>query len=278
MSQRYMQKKHLRTGRNKFKEGNNPHLIKGSQYQHTNHPLRRSASLPSNQFSCLIKNMRSSNRSRSMSDLIIYDNEDPLLNAKSEISLKTIAIRSTGYNIVAPSQQQLRIQRDIINQNMRMMAHRTSVDTSLSSRSFGGQSSQSNSPKENQMFDVVRVPIVGYEVMEERARFTIFKLRIENKATNTNWLVLRRYTDFMRLYGKLKTQFPKSELPNFPRKKWFGNNFSSAFLDNRIQGLQTFINQIINNETLKCSAVIREFFCLDEAPAYSESMEECRVS
>lgn len=33
----------------------------------------------------------------------------------------------------------------------------------------------------------------------------------------------------------------------------------------------------MGNETLKSSQIVRDFFCLDEPPPYSESMEECRA-
>lgn len=124
---------------------------------------------------------------------------------------------------------------------------------------------------------ILRIPIIGYEVMEERARFTVYKLRVENPHTNDCWLVLRRYTDFVRLNTKLKQAFPHLVL-NLPRKKIFGDNFNAVFLDNRIQGLQMFVNSIMSKEELRKCQLVREFFCLDEPPSYSESMEECRVS
>uniref|UniRef100_A0A1A9VX78 PX domain-containing protein n=1 Tax=Glossina austeni TaxID=7395 RepID=A0A1A9VX78_GLOAU len=123
---------------------------------------------------------------------------------------------------------------------------------------------------------VLHIPIIGYEVMEERARFTVYKLRVENPHSNDCWLVLRRYTDFVRLNNKLKQIFPHITL-NLPRKKVFGDNFNPMFLDNRVQGLQMFVNTIMNNEELRKSQFVREFFCLDEPPTYSESMEECRA-
>ncbi|KAH8297442.1 hypothetical protein KR044_011861 [Drosophila immigrans] len=122
----------------------------------------------------------------------------------------------------------------------------------------------------------LRVPIIGYEVMEERARFTVYKLRVENPDTNDCWLVMRRYTDFVRLNGKLKQAFPHLNLL-LPRKKLFGDNFNAVFLDNRVQGLQMFVNSIMMKEQLRKSKLVREFFCLDEPPSYSESMEECRA-
>lgn len=105
----------------------------------------------------------------------------------------------------------------------------------------------------------------------------MYKLRIENPFTNDCWLVLRRYTDFQRLNNKLKTTFPHLPPLQLPRKKLFGDNFSSLFLSNRVQGLQLFINTIMANETYRNSQAVRDFFCLDEPPTYSESIEECRA-
>lgn len=105
----------------------------------------------------------------------------------------------------------------------------------------------------------------------------VYKLRVENPFRNDCWLVLRRYTDFVRLNNKLKSMIPTLAL-TLPRKKIFGDNFGTGFLDNRVQGLQLFVNSIMGNDRLKHLQVVKDFFCLDEPPTYSESMEECRVS
>jgi sorting nexin-16 len=105
----------------------------------------------------------------------------------------------------------------------------------------------------------------------------IFKLRIENYEKNNFWLVLRRFTDFTRLHTKLKILFPKVNLA-LPKKKWFGNNFSSGFIDTRIAGLQTFINTILGSMEMRSCAAVREFFCLDDPPTYSDfESQECKA-
>lgn len=104
----------------------------------------------------------------------------------------------------------------------------------------------------------------------------VYKLRVENPFSNRCWLVLRRYTDFQRLNNKLKSQYPHLPL-TLPRKKLFGDNFSSLFLSNRVQGLQLYINAIMANETLRNSQAARDFFCLDVPPTYSDNIEESRA-
>lgn len=151
-------------------------------------------------------------------------------------------------------------------------------------------------PNDNNMN--VRVPIVGYEVMEKRAKFTVncavlytclpnivhpfsfvntqvFKLRIEAPYTNDYWLVLRRYTDFVRLHNKLK---PLKSSLNLPPKKMFGDNFAAIFLDKRMTDLQQYIDEIMSNNHLNRLDCVREFFCLDEPPMNMDALSECRVS
>ncbi|XP_015416410.1 PREDICTED: sorting nexin-16 isoform X7 [Myotis davidii] len=43
--------------------------------------------------------------------------------------------------------------------------------------------------------------ILGYEVMEERAKFTVYKIQVK-KNPEESWVVFRRYTDFSRLNDK----------------------------------------------------------------------------
>ncbi|XP_026483127.1 sorting nexin-16 [Vanessa tameamea] len=112
-------------------------------------------------------------------------------------------------------------------------------------------------------FESLRIPIVGYEVMEERARFTIYKLKVEDDKRDQSWLVFRRYTDFVRLYNRIKSEQPNLLLP-LPGKRWFRDNFQPAFLEERVRGLQTFVNAILH--MLPNHSVVREFFCLDDPP------------
>lgn len=117
--------------------------------------------------------------------------------------------------------------------------------------------------EEIKKFESLQIPIVGYEVMEERAKFTIYKLKVEDDKRDQSWLVFRRYTDFVRLYSRIKNELPTIILP-LPGKRWFRDNFDTAFLEERVQGLQVFVNAILNK--LPNHPTVREFFCLDEPP------------
>lgn len=233
-----------------------------------------------------------------------------LIGAKSEVCLKTISVHNTVHSgaasagggatvrrihdtmplqgahsdrylsrsSYAESRATSTSQNSIsVNETRRRMSECSISNSNRFNRS--GPSAPSSEFGERSGFtdsSAVRIPIIGYEVMEERARFTVYKLRVENAFTNDCWLVLRRYTDFVRLNNKLKQAFPTLTL-QLPRKKIFGDNFNSVFLDNRVQGLQMFVNSIMSKEELRKFKLVREFFCLDEPPTYSESMEECRA-
>lgn len=96
--------------------------------------------------------------------------------------------------------------------------------------------------------------------------------------TGDCWFVFRRYTDFVRLLAQLKRQkVPLAHL-SLPRKKWLGDNFAPSFLEERIHGLQAFVNGILSSPILIGVSCVREFFCLDEPPVLSDTAEESRVS
>ncbi|CAB1340793.1 unnamed protein product [Coregonus sp. 'balchen'] len=83
--------------------------------------------------------------------------------------------------------------------------------------------------------------VLGYEVMEERAKLTVYKVLVR-KTQKESWVVFRRYTDFSRLNDKLKEMFPGFRLSLPPKR---------------------------------CIAV-REFLCLDDPPGPFDSLEESR--
>ncbi|KAK8391230.1 hypothetical protein O3P69_017121 [Scylla paramamosain] len=121
-----------------------------------------------------------------------------------------------------------------------------------------------------------RMPIVGYEVLEERARFTIFKIQVFHQPSGEHWFVFRRYTDFVRLNKSLRKEFPGVRFA-LPPKRWFGDNFDPVFLEDRQLGLQAFINNIIGHTVIRSKKFVRDFFCLDNPMGPHESLEESRA-
>ena len=119
-------------------------------------------------------------------------------------------------------------------------------------------------------------PIQGYEVMEARSKFTIFKMKVQHVASQQQWFVFRRYTDFARLNKKLRLSFPGLRLA-LPPKRWFGDNFDPCFLEDRMLGLQAFVTNITSHPDISQHEAVRQFFCLDEPPDPRDSLEESRL-
>lgn len=121
----------------------------------------------------------------------------------------------------------------------------------------------------------IKVPILGYEIMEQRARFTVFKINV-HRGENDSWCIFRRYTDFLRLNKKLSTLFPGCRF-SLPPKRWFGDNFDPRFLEDRLQGLQVFINNLIGHHSVFNSDPVKQFFCFDAPPNSHDTIEESRA-
>nr|XP_033789512.1 sorting nexin-16 [Geotrypetes seraphini]XP_033789514.1 sorting nexin-16 [Geotrypetes seraphini] len=117
--------------------------------------------------------------------------------------------------------------------------------------------------------------ILGYEVMEERAKFTVYKILVR-KSPEESWVVFRRYTDFSRLNDKLKEMFPGFRLA-LPPKRWFKDNYNMDFLEDRQLGLQAFLQNLVAHKDIANCLAVREFLCLDDPPGPFDSLEESRA-
>ena len=88
-----------------------------------------------------------------------------------------------------------------------------------------------------------------------------------------NWVVNRRYSDFIWLRDCLKYFFPGDVLPILPKKKIGNRNFEEDFIKKRAKGLQNFMNEIINNEKYKASEVLNIFLSINDRSLFETQMK-----
>ncbi|XP_028283900.1 sorting nexin-16-like isoform X2 [Parambassis ranga] len=117
--------------------------------------------------------------------------------------------------------------------------------------------------------------LLGYKILEERAKFTVYKILVTG-SKGDNWVIFRRYTDFCRLSDKLKELFPRFH-PALPPKRWFKDNYDEDFLEERQVGLQTFLQSLTLHKDVIRSEAVRHFLCLADPPSLFDSLEESRA-
>lgn len=137
------------------------------------------------------------------------------------------------------------------------------------------QSDPERSPQTQAEERPITPTVLGYEVMEERAKFTVYKILVR-KTADESWVVFRRYADFSRLNDKLKEMFPGFRL-SLPPKRWFKDNYDSDFLEDRQLGLQAFLQNLVAHKDIALCQAVREFLCLDDPPGPFDSLEESRA-
>ena len=87
------------------------------------------------------------------------------------------------------------------------------------------------------------------------------------------WIVNRRYSDFIWLRDCLKALFPGDMIPLLPKKKIGNRRFESDFIEKRKDGLQKFINEIINSEKYKTTEVLMIFLSCGERNIFEQKMK-----
>ncbi|KAM5211714.1 sorting nexin-16 isoform 2-T4 [Hipposideros larvatus] len=122
----------------------------------------------------------------------------------------------------------------------------TGTDSSIEYSATPRESEDQN-PETASLEDRPSTPtILGYEVMEERAKFT------------------------------LKEMFPGFRL-SLPPKRWFKDNYNTDFLEDRQLGLQAFLQNLVAHKDIAHCLAVREFLCLDDPPGPFDSLEESRA-
>jgi len=88
-----------------------------------------------------------------------------------------------------------------------------------------------------------------------------------------NWFVNRRYSDFVWLREILISLFPTVLIPQLPKKKIGNRRFEEDFVQKRLKGLQSFLDEILKNEILKTSDPLITFLSFSERGFFEQQMK-----
>lgn len=85
---------------------------------------------------------------------------------------------------------------------------------------------------------------------------------------------MRRFSEFHMLFVKLQEEFPGVIVPPCPEKNQLGGfRKSSAFIEQRRQALEVFINKVCGHRLLKHSELLQQFLEADETSWHVKMQE-----
>lgn len=124
------------------------------------------------------------------------------------------------------------------------------------------------------------VSISNTETWAKDKRYTVYKVAVATP--DRSYFIFRRYAEFSKLYDTLKKQYPGCGL-KLPGKKFFGNNFDPSFIKSRREGLNDFIQKLLNNQSLFEDSQVQDFLQLHNprnteahsVDEYNTSTEDC---
>ncbi|XP_029447275.1 serine/threonine-protein kinase Sgk3 isoform X3 [Rhinatrema bivittatum] len=109
------------------------------------------------------------------------------------------------------------------------------------------------------------------EHREKRKRFTVYKVIVT--MGRNEWFVFRRYAEFDKLYNTLRKQFPSTNL-KIPAKRIFGDNFDPDFIQQRREGLNDFIQNLLRHPELCNHPDVKAFLQMDRPKQHSDPSED----
>jgi len=93
---------------------------------------------------------------------------------------------------------------------------------------------------------------------EGRKRFTSFEIRVTTNIPSfkkQESSVRRRYREFEFFRDELERENPRVNIPSLPGKN-FTNNFDPAFIEQRRQGLERFLNVVAGHPLIQTGSKI----------------------
>ena len=96
----------------------------------------------------------------------------------------------------------------------------------------------------------------------------------EVSTPSMNWVVFRRYSDFLWLRSVLVKFFAGHVVPPIPNKKSGGRRFEKDFIEKRMKFLQKFMSSVLESEIFKASEPLIAFLSMVDHNQFEAKMKE----
>lgn len=163
---------------------------------------------------------------------------------------------------------------DLLNNNNSIHAEAQSMDNDADLFSPETSQTHSNFNTDNTTSPVETVPDFNIEIEVKNPEtqtdgsnsYTIYHIIIKTdnkKINNSNYEIVRRYSDFDILYKSLTFDYPTLLIPPLPNKQRLeyikGGRFTSEFVMKRCHSLHLFLNRLIHHPVLKKADILFVF-------------------
>ena len=106
------------------------------------------------------------------------------------------------------------------------------------------------------------------------SNYIVYEIQTNIVSDKINWLVNRRYSDFINLRTALQNQFPNNLVPPLPGKKMGGRRFELDFVSKRMHFLNEFLNNLVVVEEFKASDILIAFLSMADRTQFEYKMKE----
>ena len=106
------------------------------------------------------------------------------------------------------------------------------------------------------------------------SNYIVYEIQTTIASDKVNWLVNRRYSDFINLRTALQNQFPNNLVPPLPGKKMGGRRFELDFVSKRMHFLNEFLSNVVAIEEFKTSDILLSFLSMVDRTQFEYKMKE----
>ena len=125
----------------------------------------------------------------------------------------------------------------------------------------------------NQLNDITVLCYIKNPRQIEKGFFEMNYILYDIITEQFNWVVNRRYSDFIWLRNCLVAMFPGELIPQLPKKKLGNRRFEKDFVNKRQNSLQHFLNEILEKENFKSSEPLLIFLSCADRTQFEQHMK-----